>query len=292
MASLKEIRIRIASVKSTRQITSAMKMVSAAKLKKAQDAILQMRPYARKLHEILTHISSSLEKVEGNVYSDQRNPERVALVVITANRGLCGGFNSNVVKKTIELLEAEYQEQYQKGNLDLLLVGKKGGDILKSKGYAFTILDNEILENASYELIEKQAQSLMDLFTTGKYDRIELIYNQFKNAASQLLSREQFLPLEMDEPDESVHQHNYIFEPSLEYMIEVLIPEALKIQFYKAVLDSKAAEHGARMTAMHQATDNATELVRELNLAYNKVRQASITNEILEIVSGAEALNS
>lgn len=292
MASLKEIRIRIASVKSTRQITSAMKMVSAAKLKKAQDAILQMRPYARKLHEILTHISSSLEKVEGNVYSDQRNPERVALVVITANRGLCGGFNSNVVKKTIELLEAEYQEQYQKGNLDLLLVGKKGGDILKSKGYAFTILDNEILENASYELIEKQAQSLMDLFTTGKYDRIELIYNQFKNAASQLLSREQFLPLEMDEPDESVHQHNYIFEPSLEYMIEVLIPEALKIQFYKAVLDSKAAEHGARMTAMHQATDNATELVRELNLAYNKARQASITNEILEIVSGAEALNS
>lgn len=292
MGSLKEIRTRIVSVKSTRQITSAMKMVSAAKLKKAQDSILQMRPYARKLHEILTHISSSLESVEGNLYASQRPVNKVALVVITANRGLCGGFNSNVVKKTIDLLQTSYQEAYNNGQLDLLLVGKKGGDILKGKGYKFRILSNEILETPSFESIQKEAQVLMDYFAQGQYDRIDLIYNEFKNAASQNLTHEQFLPLEMNPDENTGHMHNYIFEPSLDYMINVLIPEALKIQFFKAILDSKAAEHGARMTAMHQATDNATELIRDLNLAYNKARQASITNEILEIVSGAEALKS
>lgn len=291
MSSLKEIRTRIGSVKSTRQITSAMKMVSAAKLKKAQDAILQMRPYAKKLHEILTHISGSLDKNEGNVFSEQREPENVALVVVTANRGLCGGFNANVVKKTIELIESVYRESYQRGKLDVLLIGKKGGDMLKSKGYAFHVFDHEILENPAYEQIQKQASLLMDYFALGRYDRIDLIYNQFRNAASQILTHEQFLPLETGGSEDAAHHHHYIFEPSLEYMINVLIPESLKIQFYKAILDSKAAEHGARMTAMHQATDNATELVRELNLAYNKARQASITNEILEIVSGADALN-
>lgn len=290
MASLKEIRTRITSVKSTRQITSAMKMVSAAKLKKAQDSILQMRPYARKLHEILTHISSSLETAESNPYSTQRQVEKVALVVITANRGLCGGFNANVVRKSIELINTVYAEQYQKGQLELILVGKKGGDILKSKGYSFTILSNEILEATSFEDIQLQAQVLMDQFAEGKYDRIDLIYNEFKNAASQILTHEQFLPLQINQEEDSRQLNNYIFEPSLEYMIRVLIPDALKIQFFKAILDSKAAEHGARMTAMHQATDNATEMIRDLNLSYNKARQASITNEILEIVGGAEAL--
>jgi len=292
MASLKEIRTRITSVKSTRQITSAMKMVSAAKLKKAQDAILQMRPYARKLHEILTHISSSVETAEENPYSTQRQVEKVALVLITANRGLCGGFNANVARKTIELINAEYAEQYQKGQVELILVGKKGGDILKSKGYPFTILSNEILEESSFESIQVQAQILMSQFAEGKYDRIDLIYNEFKNAASQILTHEQFLPLKMIKDEASQQLNNYIFEPSLEYMIKVLIPDALKIQFFKAILDSKAAEHGARMTAMHQATDNATEMISDLNLSYNKARQASITNEILEIVSGAEALKT
>ncbi|MBT4409453.1 MAG: ATP synthase F1 subunit gamma [Bacteroidetes bacterium] len=292
MANLKEIRIRISSVKSTRQITSAMKMVSAAKLKKAQDSILQMRPYARKLHEILTHINSSLESLEDNPYSANRTIQKVALIVITANRGLCGGFNSNIIEKTVSLLETKYAELYKQGSVDLILAGKKGADILKSKGYKFTILTNEIIEKPSFESVEKQAQILMDQFVDGKYDRIDLIYNEFKNAASQILTQEQFLPIEMAVDDNPSHQDNYIFEPSLDYMIKVLLPEALKIQFYKAILDSKAAEHGARMTAMHQATDNATEMIRDLNLEYNKARQASITNEILEIVSGAEALKS
>ncbi len=292
MASLKEIRTRISSVKSTRQITSAMKMVSAAKLKKAQDAITQMRPYARKLHEILTHLSNSIETDEGNPYSDSRPLDKVALIVVTANRGLCGGFNANVVKKTIDLLQTHYAGLHQEGKVDIILVGKKGGDILKSKGYTFSTLSNEILESTNFEGVEKLAQVLMDQFVEGKYDRIDLIYNEFKNAASQILTHEQFLPIRMEQEDLHAHQHNYIFEPSLEYMIQVLIPEALKIQFYKAILDSKAAEHGARMTAMHQATDNATELLRDLNLEYNKARQAAITNEILEIVSGAEALKS
>jgi len=292
MASLKEIRTRISSVKSTRQITSAMKMVSAAKLKKAQDSILQMRPYARKLHEILSHISNSVETAEGNPYSAQRQVNKVALVLITANRGLCGGFNSNVFKKTVELLSTIYDKQFQKGQVDLILVGKKGGDILKSKGYNFTILSNEILDVSSFDKIQIQAQVLMDQFAEGKYDRIDLIYNEFKNAASQILMHEQFLPIQMNQEEDAQHLNNYIFEPSLEYMINVLIPDALKIQFFKAILDSKAAEHGARMTAMHQATDNATEMIRDLNLSYNKARQASITNEILEIVGGAEALKS
>lgn len=292
MAGLKEIRTRIASVKTTRQVTSAMKMVSAAKLKKAQDAILRMRPYAHKLHEILEHISDSLEQEEANVYSAHRGLDRVALTVITANRGLCGGFNANVVKKTIQLLETDYADLYQQGGVDILLVGKKGGDILKAKGYKFETLSDEILENSSYANVEQVAQVLMDRFETGTYDRIDLVYNEFKNAAAQNMMHEQFLPIQMEENSSSLHHHNYIFEPSLDYMIKVLIPQALKTQFFKAILDSKAAEHGARMTAMHQATDNASELIRDLNLAYNKARQASITNEILEIVSGAEALKS
>lgn len=292
MANLKEIRIRISSVKSTRQITSAMKMVSAAKLKKAQDAILQMRPYARKLHDILIHLSGALENVEGNIYSAGRPTKSVLLVVITANRGLCGGFNSNVVKKTVDLIKGPYLPYHEAGNLDILLLGKKGGDILKSKGFIAVGEHNETLEKPTFDSVAPVAERIMELYSNKNYDRIDLIYNQFKNSASQILTQEQFLPISI-EKDEAQHRRpNYIFEPSLEYMVEVLIPEALKIQFYKAVLDSQAAEHGARMTAMHQATDNATELISDLNLEYNKARQASITGQLVEIVSGAEALKT
>ena len=224
MASLKEIRTRISSVKSTRQITSAMKMVSAAKLKKAQDAITQMRPYAAKLYEILTHLSSSIEHMEGNPYAADRQIEKVALVVVTANRGLCGGFNANVVKKTIDLLQHEYADLYSSGQVDVLLVGKKGGDILKSKGFRFSILSNDILESTSFEQVEKVAQKVMDGYVDGQYDRVDLVYNEFKNAASQILTHEQLLPITMEQEELHTHQHNYIFEPSLDYMIQVLIP--------------------------------------------------------------------
>ena len=292
MANLKEIRTRISSIKSTRQITSAMKMVSAAKLKKAQDAILQMRPYALKLQDILVHLSSGLESAEGNKYADDREVKKVLLIVVTANRGLCGGFNSNVVRRTMELVQNDYRQHHESGNLDILLLGKKGGDILKSKGFEFIGEKNHLLETPSFESIAEAASEIMDMYAEKKYDRIDFIYNQFKNAGSQILTREQFLPVQIEE-DEAKHRRPvYIFEPSLEYMVNVLIPEALKIQFYKAILDSLAAEHGARMTAMHQATDNATELIRELNLEYNKARQAAITNQLVEIVSGAEALKS
>ncbi len=292
MANLKEIRTRISSVKSTRQITSAMKMVSAAKLKKAQDAITQMRPYARKLHDILTHLSTSLENIEGNIYASDRPVMRVLLVVVTANRGLCGGFNSNVAKKTINLIHGPYKSYYESGMLDILLLGKKGGDILKSKGLIAVGEYNTTVDKPKFETAASVAEEIMLLYSSKKYDRIDLVYNQFKNSASQILTQEQFLPVSI-EKDEAHHRRpDYIFEPSLEYMVEVLIPEALKIQFYKAVMDSQAAEHGARMTAMHQATDNATELIRDLNLEYNKARQAAITGQLMEIVSGAEALKS
>lgn len=292
MANLKVIRTRISSVKSTRQITSAMKMVSAAKLKKAQDAIVQMRPYARKLHDILTHLSSSLESIEGNIYSSRGSVQKVLLVVITANRGLCGGFNSNVVKRTIELIQGQYISYHESGNLDIMLLGKKGGDILKSKGFIAIGQKNSTLDKPTFETVSTVAEDFMDLYSSKEYDQIDLVYNQFKNSASQILTHERFLPVTI-EKDEAQHRRpDYIFEPSLEYMVNVLIPEALKIQFYKAVLDSQAAEHGARMTAMHQATDNASELISRLNLEYNKARQASITGQIMEIVSGAEALKS
>jgi len=292
MANLKEIRTRISSVKSTRQITSAMKMVSAAKLKKAQDAILQMRPYARKLYDILTHLSSSLENVEGNIYAANRSVEKMLLVVVTANRGLCGGFNSNVVKKTIDLIQGPYNSFHKAGNLDIILIGKKGGDILKSKGFLALGEYNATIDKPKFETVAAVAEEVMRLYSDKKYDQIEIIYNQFKNSATQILTCEQFLPVSIDKDEAHHRRPNYIFEPSLEYMGEVLIPEALKIQFYKAVLDSQAAEHGARMTAMHQATDNATELIRDLNLEYNKARQASITGQLVEIVSGAEALKT
>jgi F-type H+-transporting ATPase subunit gamma len=291
MANLKEIRIRIASVISTRQITSAMKMVSAAKLRKAQDAILQIRPYAGKLHDILMSLVDSLAAGEGNEYAQERDPDRILLVVITSNKGLCGAFNSNVIKKTLQMIEEDFSAQSAGGNVHLLVIGKKGYDFFKSR--SLPVIDNQsqLYDHLTFENVSPLVEDLMDKFLRKEYDRILLVYNQFKNAAVQLLTVETFLPVKIEVPkDQEVIHPDYIFEPTKEVMVKEIIPKSLKIQFFKALLDSFAAEHGARMTAMYKATDNATELLNTLRLNYNKARQASITNEILEIVSGANAL--
>ena len=290
MAGLKEIRIRIASVKTTRQVTSAMKIVSAAKLKKAQDAVSQIRPYASKLHGILTSLSSSLENSEDSIFTQQREPEKVLIILITSNRGLCGGFNSNISKNAAKLVHEKYSDQYKKGNVFFLSIGKQGGRELRHLKMSVSDNNNEIFENLNFENVAAIANQVMADFEAGKFDRVELVYNQFKNAAVQIQTAEQFLPVELGDDKGSKSNADYIFEPSKEYIIKVLIPRILKIQFYKAIIDSFAAEHGARLTAMHKATDNATELLNYLTLQYNKARQASITGEILEITSGAEAL--
>ena len=291
MSSLKEIRTRIASVSSTKQITSAMKMVSAAKLRRAQDAIVRLRPYANKLHDILINISRSSDSTDENIYKKQRPINKVLLVIISSNRGMCGGFNSNVVKKALSVAEEKYQEQLKEGNVKFLTIGKKAQELLKSKNYKIEDTRNDLFDNISFNSVASFAQIIMTEFVDGKYDRVEIIYNQFKNAAVQILTAEQFLPIEIkDDPSVKKMNYDYIFEPSKEYIIHDLIPKSIKIQLFKAILDSIAAEHGARMTAMHKATDNATEIIKDLTLGYNKARQASITKEILEIVGGAEAL--
>ncbi|MEN8117381.1 MAG: ATP synthase F1 subunit gamma [Bacteroidota bacterium] len=290
MAGLKEIRTRIASVKTTRQVTSAMKMVSAAKLKKAQDAILQIRPYADKLYQILTSLSASLENVEDSPYTQFREPEKVLIILVTSNRGLCGGFNTNITKKTVELARSKYSQQFKLGNVDFMAVGKQGERQLKHRGYKVVANENELFDSLTFDNVSTVAEDAMNAFAENHYDRIELVYNSFKNAAIQVQTTEQFLPVEMEEGIEEDNNFDFIYEPSKEYIIQELIPRSLKIQFYKALLDSHAAEHGARMTAMHQATDNATEMLNDLSLEYNKARQATITGEILEIVGGAEAL--
>lgn len=292
MAGLKEIRTRISSVKTTRQVTSAMKMVSAAKLKKAQDAILQIRPYADKLHEILVAISSSLDEVEGSPYTQERDPEKVLIILMSSNRGLCGGFNTNIAKKAVQHVKSNYNMQHELGNVDFLCIGKQGERQVKLRGMKVIGNENELFSHLDFDHINELATSVMQSFTHQKYDRIDLVYNQFQNAASQINTAERFLPVEVEQTVERRYSNatDYIFEPSKQFIIRELIPKSLRIQFYKALLDSHAAEHGARMTSMHQATDNATELLKDLKLQYNKERQASITNEILEIVSGAEAL--
>ena len=286
MANLKEIRNRIASIGSTMQITSAMKMVSAAKLKKAQDAITAMRPYSSKLTELLQNLSATLDSDAGGAYSKQREVSKVLLVVVTSNRGLCGGFNSSVIKETTQNIAANYQDV----DVDLLTIGKKGNDIL-SKSYPVIDARNDIFDNLTFDFVAEVAEKIMNLYSDGTYDKIEIIYNRFKNAATQIPQVEQFLPIKPVEGDTNASA-DYIFEPSKEKIVLELIPKSLKTQLYKAVRDSFAAEHGARMTAMHKATDNATELRDELLLTYNKARQAAITNEILEIVGGAEALKN
>jgi F-type H+-transporting ATPase subunit gamma len=297
MANLKDIRTRITSVKSTQQVTSAMKMVSAAKLRKAQDAIIQIRPYAEKLNEILTNVSRNLDSEVENKYAGRINKERVLIIAITSNRGLCGGFNSNVVRKTSELLNVTFREYSAKSKVDVVAIGKKAVDGLKSKGIKVIKSYLDLYEKMSYATVSEIAEWVMESYANGVYDHVELVYNQFKNAAVQNLVTEQFLPVNGEKVKGTQLAKGeilpwYIFEPSMQEIVTKIIPQSLKTQFFKAILESVASEHGARMTAMHKATDNAFELIRELKLNYNKARQAAITNEILEIVSGANAMKS
>ncbi len=287
MANLKEIRNRIASVSSTMQITSAMKMVSAAKLKKAQDAITAMRPYADKLTELIQNLSSTLEGVSQNPYTQVREKQNILILAITSNRGLCGAFNSNVIKKTRQLIETEYAQQ----TTALITIGKKGSEVLGKTGKVVASYD-EVFDDLTYERTGVIAQEIMDHFAAGRYDEVVMVYNRFKNAATQIVQVEPYLPIIAKSQEAETVQTDYLFEPSQPEIVNTLLPKALKMQVYKALRDSFASEHGARMTAMHKATDNATELRDQLKLTYNKARQAAITNEILEIVGGAEALNN
>ncbi len=292
MANLKAIRIRIASVKSTRQITAAMKMVAAAKLRKAQDKILMLRPYANKLHDVLMTVCSSFEDSGINtVYSRESSPGKILIVVITSNRGLCGAFNSNIIREARRVAAEEYADQNKNGNLNYITIGKKGYDTLRKQKFNIIAEFNDLLSDLTYDNVSGVAEKIISSFLSGESDRIVLIYNQFKNAAVQNLINEQFLPFVTSKGEGADKTPpDYLYEPGREEIIRELIPEYLKIHFYKAVLNSFVAEHGARMTAMHQATDNATTMIRDLTLQYNKARQANITGQILEVVSGAEAL--
>jgi F-type H+-transporting ATPase subunit gamma len=286
MANLKEIRNRISSVSSTMQITSAMKMVSAAKLKKAQDAITAMRPYANKLTELLQNLSATLDADSGSKYATQREVKKVLIVAITSNRGLCGAFNSNIIKEANRLANETYENQ----EVSFVAIGKKANDALSKNGEVI-FNNSDVFEDLTFDNVAEIAEMLMEKFVEGEFDKIEIVYNKFKNAATQIVMTEQFLPIVPMEGNSNSNQ-DYIFEPTKVEIVETLIPKSLKTQLYKSIRDSFASEHGARMTAMHKATDNATELRDQLKLTYNKARQAAITNEILEIVGGAEALNN
>ena len=284
MANLKEIRTRINSISSTMQITSAMKMVSAAKSKKAQEAIHAMKPYANTLGNLLKSLKSALGTTNPFL-PREKGEKRILVVAITSDRGLCGAFNSTIVKHTLSLLE-----KYEGKEVEILTIGKKGNDILKKTGKVSRYCEG-FFDHMDFQKVATLAQELMDTYTKGTYDRIILVYNSFKNVATQILTEEVFLPLQLTTEEEQ-EESDFIYEPSAEAIIEGLIPKHLKLQLYKGLRDSLAAEHGARMTAMHKATDNASTLRDELTLTYNKARQTAITNEILEIVSGANALNS
>ena len=286
MSGLKEIRNRISSVSSTMQITNAMKMVSAAKLKKAQDSITATLPYSNKLSELVKNISASIDSVDSNPLFVQREVRKTLIIVITSNKGLCGGFNSNVIKEVYNI-----SSEYGSNKPDLLTIGKKGDDILKKK---FNVISshNDLFEQFSYLNVKSIASKIMQLYTDEKYDEVILVYNHFKNAATQIITKEQFLPISENTDNDVSTSGDYIFEPNRERILKELIPKTLSIQLFKSISDSIAGEHGARMTAMHKATDNASELRDQLKLTYNKARQTAITNEILEIVGGAEALNS
>ena len=284
MANLKEIRNRIASVSSTMQITSAMKMVSAAKLKKAQDAITAMRPYSDKLTELIQNLSGSIDANTPNPFTQVRPIKKVLLVVVTSNRGLCGGFNSSIVKEV-----QQYISEHAKETVEVLTIGKKGDDIL-SKDNSIFANNNEIFDALTYVQVSEIAQTFMDAFAAQEFDEVKVIYNRFKNAATQIVTTETLLPV-VAESDSNSGGGDYIFEPNQEAIVNELLPKSIKMQLFKALRDSFASEHGARMTAMHKATDNATQMRDQLKLTYNKARQAAITNEILEIVAGAEALN-
>lgn len=286
MANLKEIRNRISSVSSTMQITSAMKMVSAAKLKKAQDAITAMRPYSNKLSELLQSLSATLDEDSGSKYAEQRDVNKILIVAVTSNRGLAGAFNTNIIKQVTKLTNDTYANK----DVSYLTIGKKANDAFK-KSNKVIANESDLYDDLTFENVSVIAEMLMEKFISGEFDKIEVVYNHFKNAATQIIITEQFLPIVPVENDDNVNL-DYIFEPSKLEIIEALIPKSLKTQLYKGIRDSFASEHGARMTAMHKATDNATDLRDQLKLTYNKARQAAITNEILEIVGGAEALNN
>ncbi|MBS1521072.1 MAG: ATP synthase F1 subunit gamma [Bacteroidetes bacterium] len=293
MANLKEVRNRIASVSSTQQITKAMKMVSAAKLKRATNAIIQLRPYADKLKEMLANLSASLED-GSSPFLEERAPKRVLIVVVSSNRGLAGAFNTNVIKTANNLIAEKYSEQLKAGNVSIVGIGKKGQEFYQRRKYNVIGNNNELFSDLTFLNVSKVTEAIMDGFLKGEFDRVEVIYNRFKNAAVQFLTVEQLLPVPKAEKQANTNasQVDYILEPSQEAIVEQLIPKNIKIQLYKAVLDSHASEHGARMTAMDKATDNAGELLKQLKLSYNQARQAAITTELTEIVSGAAALSS
>lgn len=293
MANLKEVRNRIASVSSTQQITKAMKMVSAAKLKRATNAIIQLRPYADKLKEMLANLSASLED-GSSPFLEERAPKRVLIVVVSSNRGLAGAFNTNVIKTANNLIAEKYSDQLKAGNVSIIGIGKKGQEFYQRRKYNVIGNNNELFADLTFLNVSKVTEAVMDGFLKGEFDRVELVYNRFKNAAVQFLTVEQLLPVPKAEKPQNVSasQVDYILEPSQEEIVEQLIPKNIKIQLYKAVLDSHASEHGARMTAMDKATDNAGELLKQLKLSYNQARQAAITTELTEIVSGAAALSS
>ena len=293
MASLKEVRNRITSVTSTQQITKAMKMVSAAKLRRAQDAIIQMRPYAAKLKEILENLSENLDSSAGGAYSKQRPVKKVLIIAITSNRGLCGGFNANVIRNINLKLANEYSQQMKEGNVKVLCIGKKASDYFAKKQDMLVGQHNSIYAHLTFAHVSPIAEQVMKDFANGVYDKVEIVYNQFKNAAVQNVMTEQLLPIQppaKDKTNKSKKVSDYIFEPGKEEIVNELIPKSLKITLFKTILESHAGEHGARMTSMNKATDNAQELIKALKLSYNKARQAAITGEILEIVGGAEAL--
>lgn len=294
MPNLKEVKNRITSVNSTQQITKAMKMVAAAKLRKAQDKIVLMRPYAKKLGEILANVSASIEEdVENKYGTPRKHVNRVLVVVVTSDKGLCGGFNANVSKEVLRTIKEKYADLHAAGKVDILPIGKKGMEFFQRRNFPLTKDYVDLFSALSFENVKLAAEFVMNSFASGKYDHVDIAYNEFKNVVTQEPQVEQFLPIVNDESTAEVDESDltdYIFEPSVEYIINDLIPKSLKVQFYKAVLESNAGEHGARMTAMDKATDNAGELLKELRLTYNRTRQAAITTEILEIVGGAEAL--
>jgi F-type H+-transporting ATPase subunit gamma len=291
MPSLKEVKNRISSVVSTQQITKAMKMVAAAKLRRSQDRILQMRPFAQKLSQILQNLASAQTDGTDNWYSKQRAEKNILIVAISSDRGLCGSFNSNVFKGVVRCIEEKYQGQFKQGGVTVLSIGKKANEYFTKRKYSVVKDYADIFAHLSFDNVSKAAEYMMEAFRQGKYDKIEIVYNEFKNVATQILRTEQYLPV-LPPVTETVAEVDYIYQPDRAEAIAGLIPKSLKVQLFKAVLDSNASENGARMTAMDKATENAGEILKELRLSYNRTRQAAITKEILEIVGGAEALKA
>ena len=294
MASLKEVRSRIVSVNSTQQITKAMKMVAAAKLRRAQDNIIQMRPYAQKLNKMLATVSAGSEGTVDSPLKSVRTVEKVLIVAITSDRGLCGAFNTNIIKATLQLISDKYQSQANQGNVEIFAIGKKAAEGFKKRGFKVNTNFTDTFSRLSFATVKDAAEEIMADYTAGKYDAVELIFNEFKNVATQIIHADTYLPITSDTSEKKAKKSevNYIFEPTEEEILTELIPKSLKIQLYRAVLESNASEHGARMTAMDKATENAQDLLKELKLIYNRTRQAAITTEILEIVGGAEALKN